>query len=171
MKCNTCDYRMYMIMKTVQRDQIITIAATLKVAGKVVVFTNGCFDLLHSGHVRYLAAARRLGDCLIVGLNSDKSIRRLKGMTRPINGQEDRAEVLSALAAVDYVVIFDDHIAAGLVAAIKPDIYVKGGDYRIEDIPETQAVSSYGGKTMLIPLVPGRSSSNIINKIVNKIPT
>ncbi|XFO65104.1 D-beta-D-heptose 1-phosphate adenylyltransferase [Sporomusa silvacetica DSM 10669] len=160
-----------MIMKTVQRDQIITIAATLKVAGKVVVFTNGCFDLLHSGHVRYLAAARMLGDCLIVGLNSDKSIRRLKGMTRPINGQEDRAEVLSALAAVDYVVIFDDHTAAGLVAAIKPDIYVKGGDYRIENIPEAQAVSSYGGKTVLIPLVAGRSSSNIINKIVNKIPT
>ncbi|WP_072137565.1 D-glycero-beta-D-manno-heptose 1-phosphate adenylyltransferase [Sporomusa ovata] len=158
-------------MKVVQCDQIKTIAATLKAAGKVVVFTNGCFDLLHSGHVRYLAAARRLGDCLIVGLNSDKSISRLKGMTRPINGQEDRAEVLSALAAVDYVVIFDDHTAAGLVAAIKPDIYVKGGDYRIEDIPEAQAVSSYGGKMVLIPPVPGRSSSNIINKIVNIIPT
>lgn len=160
-----------MIMKTVQRDQIKTIAATLKVAGKVIVFTNGCFDLLHSGHVRYLAAARSLGDCLIVGLNSDKSISRLKGMTRPINRQEDRAEVLSALAAVDYVVIFDDHTAADLVTAIKPDIYVKGGDYHIEAIPEAQAVSSYGGKTVLIPLVPGRSSSNIINKIVNIIPT
>lgn len=157
-----------MIMKTVKRDQMIDLVRNLKAEGKVVVFTNGCFDILHSGHVRYLAAAKALGDCLIVGLNSDESVRRLKGTTRPINCEEDRAEVLSALAAVDYVVIFSDHTAAGLVAAIQPDIYVKGGDYRIEDIPEAEVAASYGGRTVLIPLVPGRSSSNIINKIAKQ---
>lgn len=152
-------------MKIVQRHQIKNTAAALKTAGKVIVFTNGCFDILHSGHVHCLAAARALGDCLIVGLNSDDSVKRLKGTARPVNSQEDRAAVLSALAAVDYVVVFNGCTAAGLVAAIQPDIYVKGGDYCIEDIPEAEAAAVYGGKTVLIPLVPGRSSSNIINKI------
>ncbi len=155
-------------MKTINRDQINNIVGNLKAAGKVVVFTNGCFDILHCGHVRYLAAARELGDCLIVGLNSDESVRRLKGATRPINCEEDRAEVLAALTVVDYVVIFGDHTAEGLVAAIQPDIYVKGGDYCIEDIPEAEVAAGYGGKTVLIPLVPGRSSSNIINKIAKQ---
>ncbi len=154
-----------MITKIVQRYHIRNTAAALKAAGKAIVFTNGCFDILHSGHIRYLAAARALGDCLIVGLNSDKSVKRLKGTGRPVNNHEDRAEVLSALTAVDYVVIFDDNTATELVRAIQPDIYVKGGDYCLADIPEAEAVAGYGGKTVLIPPVPGRSSSNIINKI------
>jgi rfaE bifunctional protein nucleotidyltransferase chain/domain len=152
-------------MKIIARDEAKRVAAGLKAAGQAVVFTNGCFDILHAGHVRYLAAARNLGDCLIVGLNSDRSVRGLKGADRPINTQDDRAEVLAALAAVDYVVIFDDRTAEGLVAEIRPDIYVKGGDYRIEDLPEAAIVAAYGGKTVLVPEVPGRSSSNIIGRI------
>lgn len=152
-------------MKIIARNEAKNIAASLRTAGKAVVFTNGCFDILHAGHVRYLAAAKALGDRLIVGLNSDKSVRGLKGADRPINTEEDRAEVLAALAAVDYVVIFDDRTAEDLVAELKPDYYVKGGDYRIEDLPEAAIVAAYGGKTVLIPEVPGRSSSTIIGKI------
>ncbi|MDR7866244.1 MAG: D-glycero-beta-D-manno-heptose 1-phosphate adenylyltransferase [Sporomusaceae bacterium] len=152
-------------MKIIARDEAKNIAASLKASGRAVVFTNGCFDILHAGHVRYLAAAKALGDRLIVGLNSDRSVKSFKGADRPINCQDDRAEVLAALAAVDYVVIFDDRTAEDLVAEIKPDIYVKGGDYRLEDLPEARIVSSYGGRTVLVPEVPGRSSSNIIGKI------
>lgn len=152
-------------MKIIARDEAKNIAAGLRAAGMAVVFTNGCFDILHAGHVRYLAAARQLGDRLIVGLNSDKSVKSFKGADRPINSQDDRAEVLAALAAVDHVVVFDDRTAEGLVAEIKPDIYVKGGDYRMEDLPEAKIVASYGGRTVLVPEVPGRSSSNIIGKI------
>lgn len=152
-------------MKLINRDQIAEVAKTNKAAGKTLVFTNGCFDIIHAGHVRYLAEARKLGDCLIVGLNSDSSVRELKGPTRPVNQQEDRAEVIAALAAVDYVVIFDERTAEALIGEVKPNIYVKGGDYRIEDIPEARIVDSNGGKTVLIPEVPGRSSSNIIKKI------
>lgn len=152
-------------MKIIARDEARNIAASLKASGRAAVFTNGCFDILHAGHVRYLAAAKALGDRLIVGLNSDRSVKSFKGADRPINCQDDRAEVLAALAAVDYVVIFDDRTAEDLVAEIKPDIYVKGGDYRLEDLPEARIVASYGGRTVLVPEVPGRSSSNIIGKI------
>lgn len=152
-------------MKLVSRDQIAEVAKKNKAAGKTLVFTNGCFDIIHAGHVRYLAEARKLGDCLIVGLNSDCSVRELKGPTRPVNHQEDRAEVMAALAAVDYVVVFDERTAENLISKVKPDIYVKGGDYCIEDIPEAKIVDTNGGKTVLIPEVPGRSSSNIIKKI------
>ncbi len=152
-------------MKIIARNEAANIAAGLKAAGQKVVFTNGCFDILHAGHVRYLAAAKNLGDRLIVGLNSDQSVKSFKGADRPINTQDDRAEVLSAMAAVDYVVIFEDRTAEGLVAEIQPDIYVKGGDYRLEELPEAKIVASYGGRTVLVPEVPGRSSSNIIGKI------
>ena len=152
-------------MKLIERANISSVADELRNAGKTIVFTNGCFDLLHAGHVRYLAGSRALGDCLIVGLNSDASVRSLKGPTRPVNSQEDRAEVLAALTAVDYVVIFDEITAESLVAAIKPDIYAKGGDYIIEALPENKVVVAYGGKTVLVPEVPGRSSSNIIRKL------
>ena len=152
-------------MKIVDREMIRAIAQKAELSGRTVVFTNGCFDILHVGHVRYLAAARELGDCLIVGLNSDQSVQRLKGPNRPINGEADRAEVLAGLAVVDYVVAFEDQTAEGLVAEIKPNIYVKGGDYRLEDLPEARVVASYGGKTVLIPEVPGRSSSKIIGRI------
>lgn len=152
-------------MKIIDRAAIAAIAKNIKAAGKTIVFTNGCFDILHAGHVRYLAGARALGDCLIVGLNSDQSVRSLKGPSRPINCQADRAEVLAALAAVNYVVIFEEITAEGLVSEIEPDIYAKGGDYTIENLPENKVVAAYGGRTVLVPEVPGRSSSNIINKI------
>lgn len=154
-------------MKVVDKAHITTIVQELKAAGKRIAFTNGCFDVLHAGHVRYLAAAKELGDCLIVGLNSDQSVRGLKGPTRPINQEDDRAEVLAALAAVDYVVLFGERTAEALIDAIRPAIYVKGGDYRLEDIPENRIVAAHGGQTVLIPEVPGRSSSNVIKKIAN----
>lgn len=156
--------------KIIARQEIAAVAAELKAAGKTVVFTNGCFDILHAGHVRYLAAARALGDKLVVGLNSDQSVRNLKGPERPINQAEDRAEVMAALAAVDFVVIFDDRTAEGLVADIRPDIYVKGGDYQAKELPEATVAASYGGRTVLIPEVPGRSSSRIIGKIKETSP-
>lgn len=152
-------------MKIIDRNEIKKIATECSNTDKKVVFTNGCFDILHAGHVRYLQAARELGDFLILGLNSDQSVRAIKGPTRPINHQDDRAEVLSALSAVDYVVIFDEPTAENLVADIKPAIYVKGGDYNVEDLPEATIVAQHGGTTVLIPEVPGRSSSNIIKKI------
>lgn len=137
----------------------------LRQQNKKVVFTNGCFDILHAGHVRYLESAKALGDYLVIGLNSDASVRALKGESRPINSQEDRAEVLGALRAVDCVVFFDDETAEKLIAKVRPDIYVKGGDYTVETLPEAKIVLGYGGKVELVPLVTGRSSSNIINKI------
>jgi len=152
-------------MKTTPYDEIQNIAKKLKADGKIVVFTNGCFDILHAGHVRYLQAAKELGDCLILGLNSDQSVRILKGPTRPINQQDDRAEVVSALSAVDYVVIFEETTAEKLVAAIQPAIYVKGGDYSVKDLPEATIVAKHGGRTILIPEIPGKSSSNIIKKM------
>jgi D-glycero-beta-D-manno-heptose 1-phosphate adenylyltransferase len=137
----------------------------LKNTKKKIVFTNGCFDIIHAGHVRYLQAARQLGDLLIVGLNSDSSVSLLKGPTRPINNQEDRAEVLAALAAVDYVIIFGEQTAEKLIRVIKPDIYVKGGDYVVANLPEAELIDNLGGEIVLIPEVQGRSSSNIIKKI------
>jgi rfaE bifunctional protein nucleotidyltransferase chain/domain len=154
-------------MKIIDRANIGSVVDQLKKSEKTVVFTNGCFDILHAGHVRYLAGARALGDCLVVGLNSDQSVRSLKGPNRPVNGQNDRAEVLAALSSVDYVIIFEETTAENLVAEIKPDIYAKGGDYTVGKLPESKIVASYGGRTVLIPEVPGRSSSNIISKINN----
>lgn len=153
-------------MKIKTREEISSVVDSLKAAGKTIVFTNGCFDILHAGHVRYLAASRQLGDCLIVGLNCDSSVRGLKGPSRPVNPEDDRAEVLAALAAVDFVVLFPEKTAESLVTVIKPDVYVKGGDYQVQDLPEARIVSHFGGKTILIPEVPGRSSSNIIKRIV-----
>lgn len=152
-------------MTIVSRANIAAIAANERAVGKTVVFTNGCFDILHAGHVRYLNGARTLGDCLIVGLNSDESVRRLKGPSRPINRQDDRAEVLAGMRAVDYVVIFEEITAEIIVAQVKPDIYVKGGDYAIKDLPESKIVNAYGGQIVLLPEVEGRSSSNIIKKL------
>jgi D-glycero-beta-D-manno-heptose 1-phosphate adenylyltransferase len=140
----------------------------LKNTKKKIVFTNGCFDIIHAGHVRYLKAARQLGDLLIVGLNSDSSVSLLKGPTRPINNQEDRAEVLAALSSVDYVIIFGEQTAEKLIRVIKPDIYVKGGDYVVANLPEAELIDKLGGEIVLIPEVQGRSSSNIINKIKGK---
>lgn len=151
-----------------------TLRQRLREAGRSVVFTNGCFDILHAGHVRYLAAARALGDCLIVGLNSDPSVRRLKGERRPILPASDRAEILAALNAVDYVVIFDDDTAEPLVAALQPDVYVKGGDYQAapdgsaKPLPEAAIVAGYGGRVELVDLHPGRSTTDVIGTILQR---
>ncbi len=142
-------------------------AAQLRAAGRSVVFTNGCFDLLHRGHVDYLQRARALGDALVVGLNGDGSVRQLKGPGRPILPETDRAIVLAALRAVDAVVIFHEPTAEGLVAAIQPAIYVKGGDWGPgqRTPPEAAVVLSYGGHVRFIPYLPGRSTSEIIAQV------
>ena len=148
----------------IDRMKISEIVTSLKAKGKRIVFTNGCFDILHVGHVRYLNEAKALGDILILGLNSDSSVKSLKGSNRPINNESDRAEVLSALKAIDYVVIFDEKTAENIVGEVKPDIYAKGGDYSIDTLPEAKIVAEHGGKTVLLQLVDGKSSTNIINK-------
>ena len=130
-----------------------------------VVFTNGVFDVLHRGHVEYLEAARALGDTLVVGLNSDASVRRLKGSSRPVNPQEDRAIVLGALAAVDAVVIFEDDTPLQLVEAFLPDVIVKGGDYTPETVVGAREVVAAGGRVVIAPLLPGRSTTRIVQRI------
>ncbi len=152
----------------IPNERIEEFAATLRAAGQRVVFTNGCFDILHAGHVRYLAAARALGDVLILGLNSDASVRRLKGETRPVNSEADRAEVVRALASVDYVVIFGEDTAEELIAKVQPAVYAKGGDYTLETLPEARIVESYGGEVAFIPLVEGKSTTNIIARAAQK---
>ena len=151
----------------IKRNDIDKFCRELKSEGKKIVFTNGCFDILHVGHVRYLTAAKEFGDILIIGLNTDASVKMLKGNDRPINTETDRAEVLLALKAVDYVVLFGEKTAEELIAEVKPDIYVKGGDYTLETLPEAKIVQSYGGKVEFIPMVAGRSTTNVIKKIIN----
>lgn len=129
-----------------------------------LVFTNGCFDILHRGHVDYLVAARRLGDRLIVGLNGDDSVRRLKGEGRPVNPYEDRATVLAALEAVDAVVRFDDDTPLRLIEALLPEVLVKGGDYREDEIVGAREVKAAGGEVVVVPLLPGRSTTGILNR-------
>lgn len=142
-----------------------TIGAELRAAGKRIVVTNGCFDLLHVGHIRYLRQARDLGDCLIVGLNSDASVRALKGDSRPVNSEDERAELLDALEAVDYVALFSEPTAERLIRCIRPHVYAKGGDYCIETLPEAQAVRDCGGVVRLLPFSDGRSTTRLIEKI------
>lgn len=143
-------------------------AAGYRRDGLRVVFTNGCFDLLHRGHVQYLRDARSLGDVLIVGLNSDVSVARLKGPGRPIMKMDDRAAVLVALRTVDHVVIFDDATATALVEAIQPQVYVKGGDYRSTYPPEASVVERYGGEFHAVSYVEGISTSRMIDFIKSK---
>lgn len=149
----------------IDRDKIADFCQVLRDGGQKVVFTNGCFDILHAGHVRYLNKARSFGDCLVLGLNTDSSVRRIKGPSRPINNELDRAEVVGALKAVDYVVLFDESTAEDLIRQVHPDVYVKGGDYTIETLPEGQIVLGYGGSVELVNLVEGRSTTNVIAKI------
>jgi len=134
--------------------------------GKKIVFTNGCFDIIHAGHVDYLEKAKKLGDFLVVGLNSDNSVKRLKGNTRPINPQEYRKKVLEGLKAVDLVVIFEEDTPENLIKAIKPDILVKGGDWKIENIVGSDFVKSYGGQVLTIDFIYDISTSKIIKKIL-----
>ena len=129
-----------------------------------IVFTNGCFDLLHRGHIYYLSRAREMGDLLVLGLNSDASVTNLKGPGRPVNDQQARAEVLGALSAVDHIVIFHEDTPLKLIEALEPDIMVKGGDYKIEEIVGYNEVTSKGGKVVTIPLLEGYSTSSIIDQ-------
>ena len=137
----------------------------IKAERKKIVFTNGCFDLLHVGHVRYLAQAKKLGDFLIIGLNSDSSVKELKGEDRPINSFEDRATLLSAIESVDLVIMFGEQTPENLIKDIVPDILVKGGDYNIEDIVGYQTVMQNGGQVKTLSFYDGYSSTNYINKI------
>jgi rfaE bifunctional protein nucleotidyltransferase chain/domain len=132
--------------------------------GKRIVFTNGCFDILHPGHIYLLAAAKKLGDLLIVGLNSDDSVRRLKGPSRPINNEQIRDENLSAINEVDFIILFTEDTPESLIQQVKPDILVKGGDYKSEEIVGSDFVKSYGGKVMTIPILEGHSTTNLIEK-------
>ena len=134
-------------------------------AGEKIVFTNGCFDILHAGHVRYLEKARSFGDCLVLGLNTDASVRGNKGSSRPINSELDRAEVVGALKSVDYVVLFGEKTAETIIAKVRPDVYVKGGDYTLETLPEAKIVQNYGGRVEFVQMVAGRSTTNVIKKI------
>jgi rfaE bifunctional protein nucleotidyltransferase chain/domain len=129
-----------------------------------VVFTNGCFDLLHRGHVEYLNAARAQGDLLVVAVNSDDSVRRLKGPTRPVSSQEDRAFVLAGLACVDAVTVFGEDTPRELIAALLPDVLVKGGDYTVDTIVGAREVTGAGGRVVVAPLVPGRSTTSILER-------
>jgi D-beta-D-heptose 7-phosphate kinase/D-beta-D-heptose 1-phosphate adenosyltransferase len=133
--------------------------------GRTIVFTNGCFDIVHAGHTAYLNQAKSLGDVLVVGVNSDQSVRRLKGPTRPINNVEDRVAVLSALSCVDYIVEFDEETPVELIRAIRPDVFVKGGDYSREMLPEAQVVEELGGRVHILPYVEDRSTSGIIERV------
>lgn len=149
------------------RAEAATWVAAQRACGRTVVFTNGVFDLLHRGHVEYLQRARALGDTLVVGLNDDSSVRAIKGPERPIQGEEDRSAVLAALRAVDVVVIFHEPTAEALVAAIQPDIYVKGGDWGPEQRtpPEAAVALSYGGRVEYLPYLSGHSTSGIVAHI------
>lgn len=147
--------------------------ADLEQQGRKLVFTNGCFDLLHAGHVRYLEQARALGDALVVALNSDQSVRTLKGPDRPLNSENDRAEVLAALRAVDAVVVFHDERATALIEAIRPHVYAKGGDYTVNSLnrEERTALENAGTEIRILPLVPGKSTTSTINKMLGSNDT
>ncbi len=152
----------------ISRNNISEFVAKLHKAGKTVVTTNGCFDILHVGHVRYLQKSKSFGDYLIVLLNSDKSVKSIKGDDRPVNNELDRAEVLCALNCVDFVVIFDESSPATLLDEIKSDVYTKGADYTMDTLPERDIMIKNGTKVEFIEFVQGKSTTNIINKINNK---
>ena len=147
--------------------QLIQIRRKLKKEGKKVVFTNGCFDILHRGHIECLRKAKSFGDVLIVGLNSDSSVRKIKGGKRPILSQNDRAEILASLEMVDYVLIFSEETPKKIIASLVPDVLVKGGDYRKDKIVGRDIVESSGGRVIRVKQIPGRSTRNIIKKIAN----
>ena len=147
-------------------EEMASIRDSMEAQGRKLVFTNGCFDLLHVGHVRYLQQARKLGDALVVAVNGDASVRALKGQTRPINGELDRAEVLAALECVDYVTIFPSIRVTQLAESVRPQVYAKGGDYTIEslDQEERAVLEAAGSRICILPLVPGKSTTAIIGK-------
>ena len=152
--------------KILKLSDLVKVLESLREAGKRIVFTNGCFDILHAGHVRYLTAARSKGDALILGLNSDVSVKSIKPENRPIVSQDQRAEVLAGLTCVDYITIFDDPDPLVLIQTIKPDVLIKGADWKETDIIGSDVVKSYGGKVIRIEVVPGISTSRIIQRIL-----
>jgi len=154
--------------KIEDRKDLKKVVERLKKEGKRVVFTNGCFDLIHVGHTRYLEEAKKLGDILIVAVNSDQSVMTIKGKKRPIIPEEERAEVLSALQCVDFVVIFHEPDPLNIISLLKPDVLVKGGDWGEDAIIGREVVESIGGKVVRIPEIKGASTSSIIDKIVNR---
>ena len=148
-------------------SKVKALVSILRAKGKRIVFTNGCFDILHAGHVKYLEKARFLGDVLILGLNSDSSVRKIKGPSRPIVPQKDRAAVVASLGFVDHVVIFGDTTPLKLIKAIRPHVLVKGADWKTGKIVGSDLVRSYGGRVVAIPLVKGRSTTGLIRRISN----
>lgn len=146
-------------------EQARSLSNKLRSEGKTLVTTNGCFDILHRGHVDYLEKARDQGDFLMVAVNSDQSVRKLKGAGRPINTAEDRAYVLSALSSVDAVCLFDEDTPVKWLEFVKPDLHVKGGDYKVEELPETAALRKWGGDVKILNFVEGYSTTNIIKKV------
>lgn len=145
-------------------SKLVDLAEEWKKNGETVVFTNGCFDILHLGHLQTLTRARQQGSKLVVGLNSDASVSRLKGPSRPVNKESDRALLLSGLRCVDAVVIFSEDTPIPVLEALKPHVHVKGGDYKVEDLPEAQVVQKNGGRVVIIDLLPGRSTTGLIEK-------
>jgi D-beta-D-heptose 7-phosphate kinase/D-beta-D-heptose 1-phosphate adenosyltransferase len=156
-----------MTNKILTQDQLLTERARLRAAGTRLVFTNGVFDLLHVGHVRYLAEARALGDALVVAINSNRTVRELKGDGRPVVNESERAEVLAALRSVSYVTIFDDASPRSLIAALLPDVLVKGGDYALNEIHGREEVEAAGGQAISLPFVDGASTTSIIERMKN----
>ena len=154
-----------MIEKILSVEKMLAERARLRGAGARLVFTNGVFDLLHVGHVRYLKQARALGDALAVGINSDRSVSELKGPDRPVFDQSERAEILASLRDVDYVVVFDDVSPRGLVTQLLPDVLVKGGDYRVDQIHGREEVEAAGGKVISLPFVDGVSTTTLIERM------
>ena len=160
-----------MTQKIVDSTKLAAVSRDMKNRGQKLVFTNGCFDLLHVGHVRYLAAARALGDALAVGLNGDASVRSLKGAGRPINREQDRAELVAALEAVDYVTIFPEVRTTNLLRAVRPQIYVKGGDYTPETLntEEKIVLDEIGADIRIVPFEGGYSTTELINRLLGSI--
>jgi len=151
--------------RLLSRTEAAALAANLRASGQVVVFTNGCFDLLHAGHIELLERARQLGDVLILGLNTDASVRRLKGAGRPLIDQQDRARVCLALRSVDYVTFFNEDTPLETIRAIRPAVLVKGGDYQIHEVVGRDIVESDQGRVVIIPLVEGKSTTALIRKM------
>ncbi|HPQ60736.1 MAG TPA: D-glycero-beta-D-manno-heptose 1-phosphate adenylyltransferase [Syntrophales bacterium] len=151
--------------KIVSRETLLVLLKEHRRQGRRIVFTNGCFDILHAGHVRYLAQARRLGDVLVVALNTDRSVRSIKGPDRPVVRQEERAFVMAGLESVDYVTFFDDETPLSLIEALQPDILVKGGDWKADGVVGGDFVRSKGGDVVVLPYLEGASTTNIIEKI------
>ncbi|MGI8836969.1 MAG: D-glycero-beta-D-manno-heptose 1-phosphate adenylyltransferase [Pyrinomonadaceae bacterium] len=157
-----------MKQKILSPDELLGVRQALRATGKSLVFTNGVFDLLHVGHVRYLAEARALGDVLLVAINSDRTVRTLKGEGRPLTNESERAELLAALRQVDYVTIFDDISPRSLIRQLRPDVLVKGGDYNLDEIHGREEVQAAGGRVVSLPFIEGASTSAIIERMKNR---